>query len=265
MNVPTSVAQHTGAIRRVEHPRLGANYETAILVAERGHFVLKLASGAGPLALLDQEAQVLAALASMRPFVPEVVASVTEGEGRGYLYSYLPGENLVEVLERADESSRRHLLGEYGRALRRVHSWTPDLPLPLGDWLDAALVRASERLEQGAVPDPIGADSILDGREARSLLGEMEAQRVHFHSDVVFCHGDYCLPNVLAEDLRVVGVIDWSNGGYADRRYDLATALWTIRFNLHDDRYLQPFLDGYGYRGTVESLRFFEALYCFLT
>ncbi|MGQ9683083.1 MAG: phosphotransferase [Anaerolineae bacterium] len=262
MNVPSSVSRHTGAILRVEHPRLGANYQTAILTTEQGRYVLKLASDAVPLTLLDREAQVLVALATMRPFVPEVIAAVTDGARRGFLFSYLPGETLVDLLERADEAWRRHLLGVYGRALRRIHSWAPDLPRPSEDWLDAALTRARERVAQGAVADPIEADSIFDGREARSLLGEIQAQRKHFRSDVVFCHGDYCLPNVLAEGQRVVGVIDWSNGGYADRRLDVATALWTIRFNLHDDRYLQPFLDGYGYRGSVESLRFFEALYC---
>ncbi len=83
--------------------------------------------------------------------------------------------------------------------------------------------------------------------------------------DTVFCHGDYCLPNVLVDPGgRAVGAIDWSDGGYADRRWDLATACWTIMFNLHSRDYIQPFYEGYGYAGPPEDLDLFEALYALL-
>ena len=44
---------------------------------------------------------------------------------------------------------------------------------------------------------------------------------------------DWCLPNVLANNGRLTGAIDWSNGGYADRRYDIATGLWSLRRSDH--------------------------------
>jgi aminoglycoside 3'-phosphotransferase-2 len=65
-------------------------------------------------------------------------------------------------------------------------------------------------------------------------------------------------------DPAIVGLIDWSAGGYADRRFDLATACWSIRYNLSDEAYVKTFLHAYGYQASPESLRYFEDLYFLL-
>ena len=58
------------------------------------------------------------------------------------------------------------------------------------------------------------------------------------------------------------GVIDWSAGGYADRRYDLATARWTLRYNRLEPRaYFPLFLSAYGGSASAEDLICGEALY----
>lgn len=93
------------------------------------------------------------------------------------------------------------------------------------------------------------------------MAADLRAWRPSVTSDLAFGHGDYCLPNVLAHQGAVVGVIDWSRGGYADRRFDLATALFNLRYNLGDVAYLTTFLRAYGYDEPVETLHMFEALH----
>lgn len=59
-------------------------------------------------------------------------------------------------------------------------------------------------------------------------------------------HGDYCLPNILLNDWRLSAFIDLGNGGVGDRHIDLYWGIWTLRFNLHTDRYCRRFMDAYG-------------------
>jgi aminoglycoside phosphotransferase (APT) family kinase protein len=61
---------------------------------------------------------------------------------------------------------------------------------------------------------------------------------------------------------QVVGVIDWSGASYIDRRFDLATALFSLRFvePVRDHHYHSLFLQAYGYTEPAEMLSFFEGL-----
>lgn len=65
-------------------------------------------------------------------------------------------------------------------------------------------------------------------------------------------HGDYCLPNVIANNWELCGYIDLDTAGVGDRHYDLFWGLWTLHFNLGTTRYGQRFLDAYG-RDLVEQ------------
>jgi aminoglycoside phosphotransferase (APT) family kinase protein len=53
----------------------------------------------------------------------------------------------------------------------------------------------------------------------------------------------------------VVGVIDWSRGSDADRRFDLATGLFNLRHNLRDAAHLTTVPGAYGYEEPVETLQ----------
>jgi aminoglycoside phosphotransferase len=61
----------------------------------------------------------------------------------------------------------------------------------------------------------------------------------------VLIHGDYCLPNVLVEQGRLVGLVDVGRAGLGDPRDDLAAALWTLHYNFGHG-YAPVFLDAYG-------------------
>ena len=61
----------------------------------------------------------------------------------------------------------------------------------------------------------------------------------------VLIHGDYCLPNVLVEEGRLVGLVDVGRAGLGDPRDDLAAGLWTLHYNFGHG-FGPEFLDAYG-------------------
>jgi hypothetical protein len=48
---------------------------------------------------------------------------------------------------------------------------------------------------------------------------------------LVLCHGDYCPPKILVDQVRVVGCVDLGELSVADRWWDLAVASWSIGWN----------------------------------
>jgi aminoglycoside phosphotransferase len=137
------------------------------------------------------------------------------------LFTYLDGTDLVDVACAAVPAERHRLMAEYALALRRIHSWAPALP-PLSP-------STTERIRAAG-----------------------------FTPEIVFCHGDYCLPNALVSGGHISGIIDWSSGGYQDYRVDLAAGVWSIRYNLKDEAYVETFLQTYGHTGALE---FFEQIW----
>lgn len=59
-------------------------------------------------------------------------------------------------------------------------------------------------------------------------------------------HGDACLPNIMLDDFRFSGFIDFEGGGIGDRHHDLLWTIWSLQHNLKTNAYKERFLDGYG-------------------
>ncbi|MEO7804398.1 MAG: phosphotransferase [Actinomycetota bacterium] len=73
-------------------------------------------------------------------------------------------------------------------------------------------------------------------------------------SGAVLTHGDACLPNFLFLDGELTGVVDLGDCGLKDRALDLATAVWSVQYNLGAG-HAQAFLDSYGIDLEAESLQ----------
>jgi len=278
--LPGPLLAHTGPILARERPRQGGFFDVTLLDAARGRFVLKQGDTPPAVAELAAESRVLDALAPYRPLVARPIAHVIEEDESGtgwFLFSCLPGQDLAHALwEPGSTPARRHgLIAAFGNLLRQIHDgWMPTGDLPRReDWLSWAVGAARANVVAGRVEVASSGAWSLGGRDPAEVVSEMEAERSRLQNEIAFGHGDYCLPNVLAVGETVSGVIDWSRGGWADRRFDIATGLRTIRYNLQDlneedpgdvATYLNTFLTAYGYEGPPESLRFFEALYVLL-
>ncbi len=65
--------------------------------------------------------------------------------------------------------------------------------------------------------------------------------------DLVFTHGDFCLPNILIdrERWRISGFIDLEYAGVADRYRDLERACWSLGYNF-DRKWIPDLLKAYG-------------------
>ena len=62
----------------------------------------------------------------------------------------------------------------------------------------------------------------------------------------VHLHGDACLPNIMLDDFKFSGFIDFEGGGIGDRHFDLLWAIWSLQHNLKSHNYKDKLLDAYG-------------------
>ena len=75
--------------------------------------------------------------------------------------------------------------------------------------------------------DTLGDDGFKSVDELYKFLCNNQPQE-----DLVFTHGDYCLPNIFIKDNKTVGYIDLGKAGIADRWQDLALCIRSLEYNL---------------------------------
>ena len=121
------------------------------------------------------------------------------------------------------------------------------------------------------IPEALTADVDLDDLDSERaswtrdhLVAELLATRPR-HEDLVVCHGDLCVPNVLfdPDTCQVSGVIDTGRLGVADRWVDLAIATRSLTGDLNPqygpwaaDRYLKR----YGVEADHAKIGFYRLL-----
>ena len=194
---------------------------------------------------------------------------VDERERLVWLGGRLPVPRVLHFA--ADAAHEYLLLSEIAGAPASDRSHEDDLPglvrlLAAGLWqihgLDPAGCPFDRRLRVilGEVGGRLAAGPPA-GSEVQDLYNELLASRP-VGEDVVFTHGDYCLPNVLIDAAggTVTGYIDWGRGGLADRHQDLALAARSLGRNF-GARWVPPFFAAYGSdRIDDRKIRFYQLL-----
>lgn len=145
------------------------------------------------------------------------------------------------------------------RGLRRFHDDAPVARCPFDFRVEAALHHVRNKLEAGRIDqarDFHPEFAHLTPGEAVALL----ESTVLDGEDLVVCHGDYCLPNVLFVDGRASGYLDLGELGVADRWWDLAVATWSLTWNLGEG-FEDLFLAEYGTEPDAARTRFYRLMY----
>ena len=170
----------------------------------------------------------------------------------------IPGRTLADPWP---VDARPQLIANLADLSRRLHAIPPD-SCPYRRDLAVLVPAAAAAVAAGTV-DEDDFDSDRAGRSAGDVLHEILRTRPSAE-DLVVCHGDLCLPNVLADPDtgRITGVVDLGRLGLADRHQDLALA--TRSLGPVNDQYgpaaAVAFLDRYGIAADPELIEFYRLL-----
>lgn len=171
--------------------------------------------------------------------VPRVLFYGTDETSEYLLMSEIKGVNASEPSHKDDLPA---ILTSLGAGLKTIHS-VPIQDCPFDQSLGMKIEEAKNRVNQGLV-DEDDFDKVRKGRKARDLFKELITKRP-LHEELVFTHGDYCMPNVIVENQKVSGFIDWGRAGIADKYQDIALAIRSISSNFGKE-FVPFFLAGYG-------------------
>ena len=203
---------------------------TAVVIGESGAQVYQLWDEQGPSSFLkigprDAVTPLAADVARLHWLVerlptPQVLAYDETDQWSYLLTSVIPGVDTATLAERADTNIAQvvRLLAE---GLRQVH----DVPIhdcPFDHRLAHEIERVRVRIARGLV-DEQQMGGLWRGQAVSDLFAELLATQPA-DEELVFTHGDYCLPNILVDGNRVSGFVDLGRAGVADRYRDLALA-----------------------------------------
>ncbi|MCB8942192.1 MAG: aminoglycoside 3'-phosphotransferase [Ardenticatenaceae bacterium] len=189
--------------------------------------VLYLKTAVSPhTASLQAEAQRIQWLNGRLP-VPQLLEFAVTEEGAYLLMTAVPGVNLTSCNDKTD-SEKETAVRLLAEGLHQLHS-LPLAACPFNHRLEVQIEKARQRVIAGLV-DEDDFDEERWGRPTADLFQELLATRPA-EEDVVFTHGDYCLPNVMVENGRLSGFIDVGNAGLADRYQDLALCTRSLAYN----------------------------------
>ena len=145
------------------------------------------------------------------------------------------------------------------RALCAFHE-TPVDDCPFDFRLDAALALAERRVRDGLVVPETDFHTEHGHLTPELALEELRTRRPA-EEDVVLCHGDDCLPNVLIDEQHsVTGYLDLGELGIADRWWDLAVATGSVTWNLGPG-WEDLFLEAYGVELDPERSAYYRLMY----
>lgn len=175
----------------------------------------------------ENEHRMLKWLAGRLP-VPEVLCFVQEKNTNYLLMSRMEGE--MSCAEQYMQSPAE-LVRALAEGLKLL--WKVDISdCPYKNTLDNKLRLAAERVNAGECnmedvePDTYGENGFESPQALMCWLKENRPEE-----EVVFSHGDYCLPNIFLRDGHISGFIDLGNCGVADRYQDIALCYRSLLHN----------------------------------
>ena len=164
--------------------------------------------------------------------IPKVIEAETQNGYSYLLMSKLPGE-----MSCSDDSLRNieDTVKALAHGLKML--WQIDISnCPCSNGISEKLIQAKYNIENGLVdtddfnPETFTTEGFSD---LPGLYDYLDQNRPI--EDLIFTHGDYCLPNVFVSGCETVGFLDWGNGGVADRWQDIALCVRSLLHNCTED------------------------------
>ena len=158
---------------------------------------------------------------------PTVIAYATEKQYAYLLTSEIQGLMAYNEQFAQDIPALVRILAEGLRMLHQVDV----TDCPFDETLSRKIALAQERVQAGNV-DESDFDEKHRGMSADTLLKQLLESQPKIEN-IVFTHGDYCLPNVLIdlESMKLSGFIDLGRAGMADSHQDLALVARSLSYN----------------------------------
>lgn len=212
---------------------------------------LKIAARAGENSLLPERLK-LDWLKNRLP-VPEVAAFARDSDSDYLLLSAISG---FDASGDFYKNRAAEVVEQTAKGLKMIH----DLPVadcPFDARLEYKIEAARRRMANGSV-DESDFDAERAGRTAADLFGEL-LETKPLTEDLVFTHGDYCLPNIILENTRLNGFIDWGNAGVADKYQDIALLARSVASNFGAE-WTKYLFELYGIEPDWEKICFYQLL-----
>jgi len=246
--IPSSIMNYIGEIKDIQIPKQGHTSTVIILNTNSKNFILKRTTHPLYNTWLKRECEILTMLENSVLLIPRAYIFV-ELEGQCWLLmSQINGIRLREyLLNEHDSSKRKKVIGQYGEVLREIHTTQcPKALIKPENWLTSKLIEAEYNLQ----------NYDIDGTSELLLKLNMTIPK---EIPNTLIHGDFTIDNVMVDDNRIVGVIDWAGAAYGDPRYDLALAIRPKPNAFMDETDRRQFFAAYGMRTiSDEEFEYFE-------
>lgn len=186
--------------------------------------------------------------------VPEVLYYGEDDKKEYLLMTEIKG---IDASDSSHNTNLPHVIKLLAKGLREIHSISVE-HCPFQRTLAVTIQEARERVNKDLV-NLEDLDEERKGNNAEELFQELLEKRPK-EEDLVFTHGDYCLPNIILHHNEVSGFIDLGRAGVADRYQDIALAVRSIAYNF-GDQLISLFLKEYGIEEVdEEKIDFYQLL-----
>lgn len=237
---PVSVYPDRSAMRRLSSP------------AGETHFLKIVRLGWRPSAKAEAERTEWA-----RNFLP-VPRVLDRGATRESTWLLTEGLEGVDATAAGFRKDVEGLVSRLAVGLRRFHSAPVDA-CPFQFRVADALQLVRQRQQTGQIDAARDLHPEFAALTVEAAVEQLVAC-VPYDEDLVVCHGDYCVPNILLKGPDLVGYVDLGELGVADRWWDLAVATWSLTWNFGPG-YEDLFLESYGASRDDNRTRFYRLLY----
>lgn len=187
--------------------------------------------------------------------VPQVIAQCTESGYDYLLMTKVAGEMAFSEQYLKNPSELVRLLAEAIKMLQSVN--ISDCPYDYT--LKSTFDLARKRIDNNEVDMNEWKDSTkVKFNSPKELYDYLVANKPE--EELVFSHGDYCLPNVFFNNEKVSGFIDLGCAGISDKWLDIALGIRSLEYNLQSKEYTNLLFECLNIEPNYEKINYYLLL-----